>query len=129
MDNNNVVFYKETQNNEPVYDERAFMEELTTLRDMTKLNPIEYFKVYRARKQAEQLRDVYIKYEPNDVIGTDYSVANDLEYGFRMDALCRSVEEDWKKYISIENDGYGLFEYANDVLQQRIKEVRSKRQR
>ena len=36
-------------------------EELEALRELTKLNPIAYAKVLKARKEAEILRDLYMK--------------------------------------------------------------------
>lgn len=105
--------------NEPIGDE--LIEQLDALREITKLGPIAYVKVLKARKDAEVLRDFYIKSEPNDIIEVDYSSANDLEYSLRKRALERKVERDWLDYLATENDGYGLSEYADDVLKEHMK--------
>lgn len=102
------------------------IDQLLALREITKLNPIAYAKVLKARNDAEQLRNLYIQYEPNDIIGVDYSTANELEYSLRMQALERSVEKDWIKYIEKENDGFGLADYAYDVLQLYIRNKNQK---
>lgn len=104
-------------------------EELEALRELTKLNPIAYAKVLKARKEAEILRDLYMKSEPNDVIGVDYSTADELEYSLRMRALERASEKSWRKYIEVEHDGYGLNQYANDVLTNHIKSKRQSKSR
>ncbi len=98
----------------------SFEEQLEILREETKLNPIDYLKVLKERKAAEQSRDVYIKYEPNDIIGTDYSKANALEYNLRMRALENMLEPSWRDYLRVENDGYGLSDYARSYLNQQL---------
>ena len=101
---------------------------MRVLREITRLNPLAYAKVLRARKTAEELRNLYIKSEPNDIIGVDYSTANDLEYSERMRALERSLEKSWREYLSVENDGYGLSEFAAQVLRDEILRRKNEQQ-
>ncbi len=95
--------------------------ELDALRDMVKLNPFDYFRVQRARRQAEKFRDLYIKENPSDIIGVDYTIADDLEHSLRFRALERRVEKSWRDYLKVERDGYGLNDYARDVLNEFMK--------
>jgi len=97
-------------------------KELRILREVVKLNPIDSLRVLRARKQAEYLRELYVKQNPTDIIEVDYSLADDLEYSLRFSALERSMENDFKKYIALENDGLGLCEYVQSYLDQKINE-------
>ena len=101
-------------------------EELEALRELTKLNPIAYAKVMKARKEAELYRDLYVKYHPNAPIEVDYSTADELEFSLRMNALERIAEKGWKKYIEVEKDGYGLNQYTNDLITQHINSKQSK---
>ena len=91
-------------------------EVLEGLREITKLNPIAEFKILRARRQADKFIDIYRKLNPGDEMSVDYSVANDLEYELRMEALSRSLEKGWAQYIALENDGLGLEDYVSDYL-------------
>jgi len=106
-----------------------FDTHLDALRHMVRLNPIAYAKEQKARKQAEKLRDLYIKYEPNDIIGVDYSIANNLEYVLRKQALERLVEKTWRNYVAIENDDYGLSQYADDCIKHFIENQKQKKSR
>lgn len=108
-------------NNIKEFDEEQF-NRLESLRKMTKLNLIDYFRVRRARKQAERLRDCYIKLNPSDIIEVDYSVANDLETSLRFGQLMRDVEKAWKRYSELEHDGCGLSEFAEGFLKQQMNE-------
>ena len=96
-------------------------ERLEALREITKLNPVAYAKVVKARHDADKFRDLYMKYEPNDQIGVDYTIANELEYELRFRALENGVEKQWKQYLGVEDDGYGLEDWAEDVLSEHMK--------
>ena len=95
-------------------------ERLEQLRELTELGPIAKFKIMRARKQAEDYRKLYIKENPDDVIGVDYSTANELEYELRMNSLRKSLEKQWAEYVTYENDGMGLDQYVNDYLVEQL---------
>ena len=94
---------------------------LMALREFVKLNPLDYVRVKRARKQAEAFRELYIRENPSDIIGVDYSVADDLEYQLRLAALERSLEKEWRAYLAVEHDGYGLRDYTMDALEQYLQ--------
>jgi hypothetical protein len=100
-------------------------DKLMALRNMVKLNPIDFLKVKRACVQAEKFRDLYIKENPSDIIGVDYSIAEDLEYQLRLSTLERSMEREWRSYLDVEHDGLGLREYALGYLDQYMKEQSS----
>lgn len=89
---------------------------LEFLRENTKLGPIASLKVQKARKDAYEYRDLYMKYEPNDLIEVDFSTADELEYQLRFKAWEKSLERNWKQY----GDGLGLSEFAEIVLQQHL---------
>ena len=93
-------------------------ERLEALRELVKLNPVDYIRVKKARMQAEAFRDLYIRENPSDIIGVDYSIADDLEYQLRLAAYERICEPGWRAYLNMEHDGYGLREYAVDGLKQ-----------
>ena len=93
-------------------------ERLEVLRNITKLGPVAYAKVMKARRNADNQRELLMKYEPNDEIGVDYSVANDLEIALREQALQNRVEKDWTMY----GDGLSLSEYADGIIEDRIEE-------
>lgn len=97
-------------------------DKLNALRQFVKLNPLDFMRVRRARKQAEAFRELYIRENPSDIIGVDYSVADDLEYQLRLAGLERDMEKSWRAYLSMENDGYGLRDFAEDFLKQYINE-------
>ena len=101
-------------------------EELEVLREITKLNPISYMKVLKARKEAEIFRNLYVKYEPNDKIGVDYSTADALEHSLRKQALAHDLEKSWREYIRVENDGYGLMDCVDDTLRHYLNEKKEK---
>ena len=96
------------------YDEQK--DKLETLREIEKLNPINFLRVAKARMEAEKLRELYIKENPSDIIETDFSVAEDLEYELLFNQLRRRVTKDWKDYIKLEQDGFGLDEYIEEVI-------------
>lgn len=108
------------ENVKELYEEQT--NRLESLREITRLNPIDFFRVQQARRQAEKFRELYIKENPSDIIGVDYSVADDLEYSLRFRQLERNVEKSWKSYLGLENDGYGLAQYAEDFLLQHMNE-------
>ena len=97
-------------------------EKLRALREFIKLNPVDFMRVRRARKQAEAFRELYIRENPGDIIGVDYSIADDLEYQLRLAGLERDMEKSWRAYLSMEHDGYGLRDFAEDFLKQYINE-------
>lgn len=101
-------------------------EELDFLRKNTRLNPIAATKVLIARKQAEKYRDVYIRYNPTDIIEVDYSVADELEYELRKSVWMKLCEKAWKEYSKMENDDYGLIDFAETNMKRLIEEEKPK---
>ena len=82
-------------------------EKLEFLRRNTKLNPKAYLKVFKKKLEADKEQKIYNKYEPNDHIGVDYSEANLLEFGLRMQAWENKYKNVWQEY----GHGYTLEEY------------------
>ncbi len=98
-------------------------EKLEILRNLTTLNPLDALKVSKARKAAEKFRDVYIRENPSDVIGVDYTEANSIEYSLRFHTLEKNLTKDWQNYLKVEADGIGLREYTEDILNSRLEEL------
>ena len=99
---------------------------LDVLRKNTNLDLISEAKILLSKRRAEKQREIYIKQNPNDIIEVDYSDALELEYQLRKNAWVKSCEKAWMNYIKVENDGYGLFEYAEDNLERLIQEEKEK---
>ena len=97
---------------------------LDVLRKNTNLDLISEAKILLSKRRAEKQREIYIKQNPNDIIEVDYSDALELEYQLRKNAWVKSCEKAWMNYIKIENDGCGLFEFANGNLNRIIEEER-----
>ena len=103
-------------------------ERLYYLRELVVLNPIDKLRVLHARSLSEKYRNFYNMYNPNDIIETDYSVADDLEYTLRYKTFVKKLEKDFISYLNLEKDGYGLEEHAESVLNNYIesrKEIKS----
>ena len=96
-------------------------ERLKYLRELVILNPIDKMRVLHARSYSEKYRAFYNKINPNDVIETDYSVADDLEYTLRYKSFVKKLEKDFVGYLNLEKDGYGLEEYAENTLNNYIE--------
>jgi len=97
----------------------AFLE---YLRKKTHLGPIALLNIAQAKKQAAALRKYYESVE-HEVLELDTSLADELEYRYRMQAMQRVLFKDWEKY----GDGLDLEEYtymaiANNVNNQKNKE-------
>ena len=101
-------------------------ERLDALRHLVKLGPIDSLKVKNAINQANKLREVSVKCYPNESIDADYTVANDLEYTLRFNAFMRMCNGAFKKYQKIENDGYGLEDFAISFIDRFIEEKEDK---
>lgn len=85
---------------------------LMTLRKITKMGPIGYLRVKRANDKAEALTDLINKSDPTHCYSTDYTDAINLEFKIRLDILKYNLYEEWKRYISVEQDGFTLEQYA-----------------
>ena len=96
-------------------------DKLEYLRNETVLGPVAMYKVNRAKKLAENFRNIYQQYE-GEVVSTDYSVADELEYEMRFNAYCNKLSKDWLQY----GDGLGLQEFAENCMAQHINEARHK---
>ena len=79
-------------------DEQLYYKKLNYLRKTVTLKPSEYIKVAKARKSAMRLTELYNKHEKRDLIGVDYSVADQLEYELRMKTYERIMYKMWVSY-------------------------------
>ena len=100
-------------------------EYLEFLRENTLLTPVSKLKVMNARRQAEKFRELYVTLNPSDNIGVDYSIADELEYQYRLISLQKRLEKGWKKYALVENDGLGLLEFTESYIEQKVQEVKT----
>lgn len=91
-------------------------EKLKLLREVTKLDFISSYRIYRENKKAEYLRDMIAKGDPTHVYSVDYTKSNDLEYDIRMKMLMQQLYGAWKQYIIVENDGTALCDFAEWYL-------------
>lgn len=91
-------------------------EELNLLRELVNLNALDALKVKRARIEAEHFRDLYIKQNPGDITGVDYTTANDLELLLRRNKLENNLEKQWQKY----GDGLSLKEYTEEYIKEQL---------
>ena len=87
---------------------------LNYLRDNTKLNPIDLLKIKREEVLARNNQKNYMTYNPNDLIGIDYTAAEQLEYVLRLRAFEHSVKKLWLKH----GDGQDLSEFAMNIINQ-----------
>ena len=97
-------------------------ETLEMLRQYVGLGPIDSVKLRKARSLAE--KQGYLKESTGDIVAVDYSNADLLEYKLRLNALMRRAESSWKKYLSVEDDGIGLEEYALMQLKNSVTQSR-----
>ena len=87
-------------------------EMLQALQKTTKLNPIDLIRIKRANSKAENLREMLSKSDPTHCYSTDYTDAINLEIKLRLAVLKYNLYEEWKRYISVEKDGFTLEQYA-----------------
>lgn len=104
------------------YEGYSDQQVLETLRELTKLGPVAKLKVAREQALAEKSRQSYIKQNPSDIIETDFTQANELEYALRINALANKLEKDWKGYEETEHDDFGLIDYTEYQLSEYMKE-------
>ena len=96
-------------------------DELAYLRKATMLGPIALFKVQEALREAEAARKYYEQVEHNR-ISPDFSVANELEYNYRRQALQRRIFKDWQQY----GDGLDFEEYTDMVIANNAAQSKNK---
>ncbi len=109
--------------NSEVFDtEKINYSELDFLRKNTKLGPNASLKIKKARIEAEKYRKWYYEIE-HELLETDYSLADELEYELRWRAWEKGCFKFWKKY----GDGLDLTEFAKSVLNDTMNEQRSNR--
>ena len=112
MEKDNIIFnYYEKQK-----------ERLKALRELVKLNPIDYLRVSNAIKQEDKVREINEKYNESDKIDMEFSVANDLEYTLRLNAFMKKYYEIFYAYQKSENDQYGLEDFALDFVDKYIQD-------
>lgn len=83
-----------------------FYERLESLRELTKLSPLAYVKLVKARNKKDSENNNKLSAEEIDI----------FEYALRERVLEKAVEKDWENYIEIEHGGYSLNDFANAVL-------------
>ncbi len=87
-------------------------EMLLLLRKITKLNIVDFVRVRRECSKAEEVVHMLIKHDPTHTYSVDYTKAIDLEIRLRTNTLKYNLYDEWKKYISVEKDGFTLEQYA-----------------
>ncbi len=108
-----------------MFDTNEFNEEvLNFLRENTYLGPISLLKIAKAKKDAESYRKWYLKQE-NELLESDYSFANEMEYEMRMRAWENKYAGLWKQ----NQDGLSLAEFARMALEQQMNEYTSGRRK
>ena len=102
-----------------MYDSNEFnYEELEFLRQNTKLGPISLLKIQNIKNQSEKYRKWYLKNE-RELLESDYSMADELEYELRTKAWENSLSRIWKN----NPDGQDLSEFAKMVMEQKMQET------
>ena len=91
-------------------------EKLILLRNTTKLNLIDLLRIKRACNKAENTRNMLAKCDPTHSYSTDYREALNLEINLRIRALKENLYDEWKKYLSVEKDGFTLDQYVQRFL-------------
>lgn len=99
-------------------EENYSYERLEVLRKIVKLDLISKLKLTVLQRKIEKLVNTNIEHEK------DMEELLKFEYYLRMKRWVNSCEESWYSYIKIENDGCGLFEFANGNLNRIIEEER-----
>lgn len=99
------------------YEGYSHSQVMESIREISRLGPVAKLKVARERLYAERDRQSYIKQNPSDIIETDFTKADELEYALRINSLANSLRRSWKDYKSIEHDDYGLIDYTEDYLE------------
>ena len=98
------------------YDTPEFnYEELEFLRQNTRLGPISMAKIQQIKSQIEKYRRWFLKNE-GELLESDYTPADLLEYELRLKAWERFWEKEWKK----NPDGLGLSEFSRMILEQKM---------
>lgn len=97
-------------------------DELAALRANTMLDPISIIRIEKIKEEYEKIRNWYYKVE-GELIESDYTEANKLEYALRFKIWESKCAPIWKKHP----DGLGLSEYAKMALEQCVeKEKKNK---
>ena len=93
-------------------------KKLEFLRKNTILDPISILRIQRVNAQMEKCRKWYLEAE-GELLSSDYTMADRLEYELRLRAWERSWYKEWEK----NSDGLSLSEFADMILQQKIIEL------
>lgn len=101
-------------------------ETLLKLRNITKISLIDNLRIKRAIAKAERVREMLSKSDPTHCYSTDYTEVINLELRMRLNVLKYSLYDEWKKYISIERDGYTLEEYTRRFIKEYVNDDKSK---
>lgn len=100
-----------------MFDTKDFNKEaFEFLKANTTLGPISLLKINKMKRELDKARDWYLKME-GELLASDYSLADELEYELRMRAWENKVASMWKK----NPDGLSLFEFAEMIIEQNIE--------
>lgn len=91
-------------------------DELEFLRANTFLGPIAMLKIAKVKAEIEKSRKWYLKME-GELLESDYTIADELEYELRQRAWENKLASLWKKH----QDGLGLTEFAEMVMEQQME--------
>ena len=100
-------------------------ERLETLRKIVKLDLISIFKLKLLKNKIEKLIDIKLTTNSAIEIPNEEELLK-CEYYLRMKKWVNLCENAWHSYLKIENDGCGLFEFANGNLNRIVEEKRKK---
>ncbi len=90
-------------------------EELEFLRQNTRLGPISMANIQQVKSQIEKYRKWFLKNE-GELLESDYTPADLLEYELRLKAWEHFWEKEWKK----DPDGLSLSEFSRMILEQKM---------
>ncbi len=111
------------ENNESLkeYDTKEFSYEmLEYLRKNTIIGPIAIFKIASAQREAALVQKYYQEVE-HDNVELDTSIADSLEFSYRLNAFETRIFPMWEKY----GDGLGLEEFAYRVINDHINQYKN----
>ena len=100
-------------------------ERLEILREITKLDLLSAYKLHRACRKAENLRDLMARKDPSHTFSVDYTPVNELELELRMQKLQSDLKPVFNKYEHYERDKLALCEFAEGHIE-RYKEIRDR---
>ncbi len=106
---------KENNNKEINYTKLAF------LRKNTILGPIALLKIQSMKNDTEEFRKWYYQME-GEILSSDYTIADELEYKLRLKVWEGKVAPVWQKH----GQEFGLTEFAEMVMDQQMEKSKNK---